>query len=209
MTTPAIRALFIALALALASGPAVAQKLYRWVDENGQVHYGDKVPPQYASQDRDVLNKQGIPVGREEGLETPAEARARIEREEREKAAKENAQRDRMLVTTYQNVEEIEMLRTLRLELVDANIQIQQQSISNLKAKLADQQKRAARFKPINTDAKAQPMPEGLMEDIERTESDLRTQEVNLQRKRDEREALNARFDAEIARYKELRDVKR
>lgn len=209
MTTALIRAWVIALGLALASGPAVAQKLYRWVDENGQVHYGDKIPPQYASQDREVLNKQGIAVGREEGEETPAEARARIEREEREKDARERAYRDRMLLTTYQNVEEIELLRLRRLELVDANIQIQEQSIANLKARLDAQQKRAARYQPINTDPKAQPLPEGLLDDIERTKSDLRTQEANLQRKRDEREAQNARFDADIARFRELRDARR
>ena len=46
MTTPVIRVVLIALGLALASGSAVAQKVYRWVDENGQDHYGDQGPPQ-------------------------------------------------------------------------------------------------------------------------------------------------------------------
>ena len=55
-------------------------KLYRWVDKNGQVHYGDKVPPKYAGQDRDVLNRQGLRVGREAGSATGEEARARAER---------------------------------------------------------------------------------------------------------------------------------
>lgn len=205
MTTPVIRVVLIALGLALASGSAVAQKVYRWVDENGQVHYGDQVPPQYANQDRDILNKQGLSVGREEGVETPAEARSRIEREEREKVAKERAQHDRMLVSTYQNVEEIELLRARRIELIDSNIEIQRQSVASLKARLAEQQKRAARFQPASTDPKAQPMPEGLADDIARTKSDLHTQEANLQKKRDEREAVNAKFDADIVRFKELR----
>ena len=208
MVIPAIRVLLIIVGLALASGPAVAQQVYRWVDENGQVHYGDRVPPQYANQDRDILNKQGVAVGRQEGLETPAEARARIEQEERQKAVQENARRDRMLVSTYQNVEEIELLRARRLELVDSNIVIQQQSVANLKARLGEQQARAARFKPVNEDPQARPMPEGLAEDIERTKSDLRTQEANLHRKQEEREALNAKFDAEIARFIELRDAR-
>jgi len=208
MTIPAFRVLLIVVGLALASGPAMAQKVYRWVDENGQVHYGDKVPPQYASQDRDILNKHGVAVGRQEGLETPAEARARIAQEERQKAEQEKAQRDRMLVSTYQNVEEIELLRARRLELVDSNIMIQQQSVANLKARLGEQQVRAARFKPINEDPQARPMPEGLAEDIERTKSDLRTQEANLHRKQEERDALNAKFDAEIVRFVELRDAR-
>jgi len=73
MKMPVMRALVPLLLLGLMSGPAVAQKLYKWVDENGQVHYGDKVPPEYANQDRDVLNKRGMAIGHEEGTETPAD----------------------------------------------------------------------------------------------------------------------------------------
>lgn len=208
MTTPFIRVLLIAMGLALASGPAVAQKVYRWVDENGQVHYGDQVPPQYASQDRDILNKQGMSIGREEGAETPAEARSRIEREEKEKVAKDKAQNDRMLLATYQNVEEIELLRARRIELIDSNITIHRQSVATLRARLDEQEKRAAAFRPANSDPKARPMPEGLADDIARTKSDLRTQEANLQKKLDEREAVNAKFDTDIVRFKELHNAR-
>jgi hypothetical protein len=60
------RILLPALLLTLAAGMADAQsqkgqkKVYRWVDKNGQVHYGDSVPAEYADQDRDVLNRQGV-----------------------------------------------------------------------------------------------------------------------------------------------------
>ena len=61
------RLLLPALLVALCAGLAHAQsgkdktKLYRWVDKDGQVHYGDSVPPEYAEQDRDILNRQGVP----------------------------------------------------------------------------------------------------------------------------------------------------
>jgi hypothetical protein len=29
-----------------------SEKLYKWVDENGIVHYGDHVPPEYAKNER-------------------------------------------------------------------------------------------------------------------------------------------------------------
>jgi hypothetical protein len=74
MKMSVLRSLLPLLLLAVASGPAVAQKLYKWVDKDGQVHYGDRIPPEYADQDRDVLNKQGLKVGSEEGAETPEEA---------------------------------------------------------------------------------------------------------------------------------------
>jgi len=77
------KVLLSAVLLALLAGAAGAQsdkqkKLYRWVDKNGQVHYGDSVPAEYSEQDRDLLNKQGVKVGREEGIITPEEAAARL-----------------------------------------------------------------------------------------------------------------------------------
>jgi len=207
MKMPAFRILLPLLALALASGPAVAQKLYRWVDKDGQVHYGDRVPPEYAEQDREVLNQRGVTVDREEGAETPEEARARTEREKVERERREREQHDRMLIATYQSVEEIEMLRHRRVELIDAQIQIQEQSLRQLRERHASQLERAARFAPRNTDPDARPMPEGLAEDMAQSESDIGTQERNLQRKRDERAALNTQFDADVARFKELRGL--
>ncbi len=206
MKTPVFRTLLVPLLLlALAAGPAAAQKLYRWVDENGQVHYGDKVPPEYADQDRDVLNKRGVAVGREEGAETPEEARARLQQEQAAQALEERAQHDRMLLQTYQNVDEIEMLRERRIDLIDSQMVIQEQSLKTLRQRHADQLERAERFAPRNTAPDAAPMPDGLAEDIARSESDIRTQERNLQKKRDERAAVNAQFDADVRRFKELR----
>jgi hypothetical protein len=208
MKMPVMRALVPLLLLGLMSGPAVAQKLYKWVDENGQVHYGDKVPPEYANQDRDVLNKRGMAIGHEEGTETPAEIRAREEQEKLAKAAQEQAQRDRMLVQTYQNVDEIEMLRARRLDQIDSQLVIQEQSLTNLRARHAEQVQRASRFQPANKDPKALPMPEGMAEDLARSESDIRTQEVNLDKRRKERAAVNEQFDADVVRYKELRGIR-
>lgn len=196
------------LLLALVSGPAAAQKLYKWVDKDGQVHYGDRIPPEYADQDRDVLNQRGLTVGREEGAETPEEARQREAREQAARTAEERAQRDRMLMSTYQNVDEIEQLRARRLDQIDAQILIQEQSLSNLKARHADQLKRASRFAPLNTDPKAPPMPEGMAGDLERAENDIRIQQVNLDKRREERAALNRQFDADVARYRELRSMR-
>jgi len=208
MKMPVLRSLLPLLVLAMASTPAAAQKLYKWVDKDGQVHYGDRIPPEYADQDRELLNQQGLSVGREEGAETPEEARAREEREKVERIAEEQAQRDRMLISTYQNVEEIEQLRARRLDQIDAQILIQEQSLTNLKARHAEQVKRADRFAPRNTAPKAPPMPEGMAEDLERAENDIRTQQLNLEKRRQERATLNRQFDADVARYKELRGMR-
>ena len=195
------------VALAVAAGPASAQKVYRWVDKNGQVHYGDKVPPEYAEQDRDVLDKSGMKVGHEQGLVTAEEARAREAEARRKAAAVEQARRDRMLLQTYQNPREIELLRVRRLDQIDAQITIQQQSLTNLKRRRDDQVRQASRYAPHSSKPGAPPLPEGLAADIERSASDISVQEANLKKLREERVAVNRRFEEDLKRFKELRRI--
>ena len=51
-----------------AAGPAQAAKVYRWVDENGQVHYSESLPPNYQDKGYDVLNQQGRIVEEDQKL---------------------------------------------------------------------------------------------------------------------------------------------
>lgn len=212
MNAWSLRILLPALLLVLLTGVAGAQsgagkKLYRWVDKNGQVHYGDSIPAEYADQDREVLNRQGVAVGKEQGTVTAEEARATAEAEKAEKEAQRRKLRDRVLLQTYQSVEEIEVLRDRRLELVDAQLTIQQQSLANLRAKHVQFEKQAARFQPRNKEPHAQPLPEGLALDLERSASDIATQQQNLDKKQKERETIRSDFEADIKRFKELKTV--
>ncbi|MGW8367567.1 MAG: DUF4124 domain-containing protein, partial [Gammaproteobacteria bacterium] len=50
------RRICIVAGLSLLVSTGYAQKLYRWVDENGRVHYGDRIPPEASGQSRDLLN---------------------------------------------------------------------------------------------------------------------------------------------------------
>lgn len=206
-----LRILSPALLLALFAGSGDAQtdktKLYRWVDKNGQVHYGDSVPPEYAEQDRDILNKQGVPIGREEGLITPEEAAAKAAADKAERDEKKRKLRDRVLLQTYQSVKELEVLRDTRLELVDAQLTIQEQSLANLRAQRAQIERMAARYSPINQNADALPLPEELALDLERSANDIDTQQANLVKRREDRESIRLNFEADIARYKELRAI--
>ena len=204
-----------ALLLALAAGPAAGaaentgkQKLYRWVDKQGQVHYGDSVPPEYAEQDRDVLNKRGIAVGREEGTITPEEAAAKAAEEKAARDEQKRKLRDRVLLQTYQSVQELEILRDNRLDLVDAQLTIQEQSLSNLRAQRAKFERSASMFAPLNPKPDAKPLPDELATDLARSASDIQTQEANLLRRREERESIRQTFEADIQRYQELKAIR-
>jgi Domain of unknown function (DUF4124) len=213
MNAWSVKLLLSAAVLALLAGSAAAQsekqkKLYRWVDKNGQVHYGDSVPAEYAEQDREVLNRQGVPVGREEGTVTPEEAAAKAVADKAARDEQKRKLRDRVLLQTYQSVQELEILRDNRLDLVDAQLTIQEQSLSNLRAQRAQIERMAARYAPANGTADAQPLPDEVAVDLERSANDIQTQEANLVRRRQERENIRQTFEADIERYKELRAVK-
>ena len=86
------RYLIIALCFLLPmAASAGSPKVYKWTDEDGNVHFGDSIPPQYAEQPKQVLNDQGVTVGRLEGRKTEQELDA--ERTARETAAAREQQR--------------------------------------------------------------------------------------------------------------------
>lgn len=185
------------------------QKLYRWVDDEGVVHYGDHVPPQYATLDRDILNDQGVAVGYEEGVVTEEEraeqARlAAIEEAERQKRV-EAARRDRVLLETYLSVEEIEHLRDRRLELLESQIKVTEQYLSNLRKRLAKLHAEAADYRPYSESLEAPDIPENLSLDLARTTASISLYEQTLTRTRDEQQKLQNAFQADIVRFRELK----
>jgi len=184
------------------------RKVYRWVDESGQVHYSNTVPPQYAQKDREVLNRQGVAVGKVEGDVTEAEARDQAEAARQLKEAAARRQRDNVLLQTYLSVQEIEMLRDRRVEILDGQIGVQSQYITSLKQKLTKLMQQSANFAPRNKSPNARPLPESIGEDMARTGTDIRTAQANLNKKRAERQALMDQFAADIQRFKELKGIK-
>jgi hypothetical protein len=200
-----------ALALPL-SGHAQKQdgpKLYRWVDENGVVQYGDRIPSKYANRDRNVLNNQGVRVGFEEGEVTPEE-RAVIAAREAEEAAKaaekaEVARRDRMLLETYLTVTDIEDLRNRRIELLESQIKVTELYLVNLRKKLVSLQDEASNYKPYTLRENAPQIPESLAVEISRTTSSINLYEQTLARTRTDQANLRRAFDGDIERFRELK----
>jgi hypothetical protein len=57
-----------ALCAALHAPPLHAAEVYRWVDEKGEVHYSESLPPDYKDKGYDVLNQEGIVVDENQTL---------------------------------------------------------------------------------------------------------------------------------------------
>jgi hypothetical protein len=201
--------LLVVAAIALPSIGSAQKKLYQWKDANGQTHYSETVPPEYASRDRNVLNNQGVHVGFEEGEITPEEAavaKAREEAAEADRKAKEEiARRDRMLLETYISVSDIEDLRNRRLELLESQIKLTDVYLNNLRKRLVDLQAEASDYKPYSTKEGAPQIPENLALDMSRTTASIALYEQTLARTRADQANLKRSFDDDIARFRELK----
>jgi Domain of unknown function (DUF4124) len=177
---------------------------YRWVDEHGVVHYGDRIPPQYVEKERAILNNQGVEVGHLDAQKSPEQV-ANETRKQQE--VLKQKQHDSFLVTTYTSVKDIEALRDVRLDQLKGQRLAAEQYVENLRSRLASLQSRAMLFKPYSSRADARQMPDDLVEDLVRAVNEMRTQSNALAAKGEEETALKAQFQADIERYRELHDV--
>jgi hypothetical protein len=177
---------------------------YKWVDEQGVVHYGDHIPPQYAQQDREVLNSQGVPVRHIEAALTPEQATA----EARKKAEVfKQRQHDSFLVSTYTSVKDIEALRDVRLDQLHGQRAAAEQYVESLRSRLGSLQSLALVYLPYSASADARRMPDDLAENLVRTLNEVRVQSAALAAKSEEEKTLRAQFDADIQRYGELHTI--
>lgn len=195
------------------SKPSQNRTMYRWRDRNGNLQTGDSIPPEYATQDVEVLNSKGVVISIREGARTPAQREAAAAKAAVEEAARravaQQRQRDQNLLATYLTVEEIQLLRDRRVDLIDSQIRVATSYLENLRARLAKLQATAASYRPYSPRADANPMPDGLAEDLVRTMNDVRTQDRNLQAKRLEMQQVRADFERDIARFKELKRLEK
>lgn len=180
-------------------------KLYKWVDEKGVVHYGDSIPPQYAKQERQILNEQGVEVGRLEAEKTDAQ---RAAEEAQRQASAASRQRDQILLTTYVSVEQIQMLRDQRLDMIEGQVKVANQYLDTLRNRLKQMHSQAQAFRPYSGNPGAGPMPDDLSKDLVRTINEIRTQERSLAGKRVEQKQMNDQFQSDIERFRQLRGIK-
>lgn len=180
---------------------------YSWVDDEGIVHYGDSIPPEYADKPKNVINEHGITVDHIRGKKTAEEIEA--ERIAAELALQKELQNraDRALLATYQSVDEIEMHRDRRIELFQAQSRVTELYLRNLDRRLAQLKEESSRFRPYSSDPSAEMIDPRLVKEIKETESTIVRHKKNLEKyQQDEREIVE-RFDGDINRFKNLKGL--
>jgi hypothetical protein len=192
----------IALVIGVTFSLPVAAKLYKWVDDKGTTHYGETIPPEFADKSRSELNNSGREIKKIE-VTTPAERKAKKQAEEQkqadEKADLEKKRHDMMLTNTYSNVKEIDLARNRSLQQVNARINNNNSQLKMANDNLLGLQKESEGYTKANKQ-----IPASLQEDLDESQARLDKLQQNLEKSLAEKAAVEARYDADKARYREL-----
>jgi len=192
----------VALVVGTTFSLPVAAKLYKWVDDDGVTHYGETIPPEYANKDRVELNKAGRVIKTEEVL-TPERRRAReqadAKKREEAKATLDQQRHDKTLINTYSSVKEIDLARRRNLQQIDARLNVINSSIKTANDNLTGLQQEAESYTKAN-----RRIPASLEEDIQDAQTRLKKLQKDMEEPQAEKAALEARYDADKARYMEL-----
>jgi hypothetical protein len=190
--------------ISLSAGTTQAGKLYKWVDDTGQVRYGDSIPPQYARKSNQTLNEQGIVVEQKAAAKTreqlAEEERKKLAAAEVERIRREKAYQDRILLDTFTNEDEMIMTRDGKVEAIEAVIRVTSGRTEKLKQRLAELKQSAA-----NLERSGKPVPKRLNDEITDARYQIEQNRHYVESRQAEQQKIREKFEADIRRFRELK----
>jgi predicted SnoaL-like aldol condensation-catalyzing enzyme len=187
---------------------AQAAKLYKWVDEEGNIRYSDRLTVEQARQRHQTLTPDGRVIETKERSLSDKE-RAEIarqkeqERIEAEKQARIQAEKDhhdRVLMMTFTNEDEILEAQQERIDVIDSVIQLLRKNIESEQEKLKNLKQRAD-TQYIN---KNKAVPGGLAQNIEYFSEKILNKQKQLELKIEEKSRIKQQYANDLIRYREL-----
>ena len=192
----------LAAALALCGAGSAAAATYKWVDDQGVVHYSDKVPPEAVSNGATVLDKQGRPTKKIEPAPTPEQVKAKAAAEEQQRALakslEDQARKDRALMQSYTTEEEIDVARNRALSTIDTQVKAAQAYSADLTRQQQNLKKKKASYGD-------KPVPIEVERELNTVDVELSRQTALIKQKTDEIAAVNAKYDTDKKRWEEIK----
>jgi len=119
---------------------------------------------------------------------------------EKDKIAREQQRRDRVLLSTYTTERDLVVARDARIEAVDSQIQLSKSIIEDASRKLDATEKRITQLKAQNKN-----VPADLYSKMEREQRSLETHERVMAGHTEKRTKVSVQFDGYIKRFNELK----
>jgi len=210
----------IFLVTGLLASTTVFAEVYRWVDENGEIHYSESLPPNFKDDGHDVLNERGIILDEDLSL-TPPPPEPEEEEAEEEKlvelprdssglprpkplyseSEKQN-KLDRLLLLRYASAEDINVQRDFEVDQVASDKKLLETGRDSLLSAYRGQIRQAA-----DRQRSGQQLDETATESI-------RQLQVRLEHNKNELDSLISRerkvredFQRQFERYRYLEEL--
>lgn len=176
--------------------------MYKWVDDQGVVHYTDRIPPESVSKGATVLDKQGRSVKTIDPAPTPEQRKAaEAEAERQREVAKVNAEqarRDRALTQSFTSEAEIDVARARAVSTMEAQLTTIGAYIADMTRRKQDLEKRKAGYG-------AKPVPPALDNELNSVNDELARQTALLTQKKEALAAVGKKYDADKQRWQEIK----
>ena len=198
MINPLLSLILIASMIALQ--PCVYAKMYRWVDKDGNIYYSDKVPPNQSKLERNILNNKGRVVGTVRAAKTQEqialEKRLEILRAEQEKIIARQKSKDKVLLSTFRNVDDLRLTLNGKLLSVDAQKRVYEKTHEHLRADLARAHKRAAQ-----AERSGKKVSQSTLKEIAQIEASIDATYLDISKVLEKRKGIEVNFEKEIERF--------
>jgi hypothetical protein len=199
----------IALALLLfAATTALAadksHQRYRWADAQGVVHFDDVLSDAAIQAGYDVIGGSGMKIRHVAPPRTAEQQKAydkaEAQKKATEKAAAVQVQQDAQMLAAYPTEQTLSDAHTAQLAMIDQYIQSTQISLQSQEKSLTDMLSHAA-----DLERTGKPIPATLSKQIELLRSNIEKQKAYIAAKQQEKIDSAAKFEAELAHYREVR----
>lgn len=191
------------LLLLLIAAPAVGQTVYKWVDEDGNVHYSQTLPPEKVQEQHDKLTAEGLLAERIERAPTPEEREAlRRELETlREEQARERRQqqKDQMFLATYPTEADVKRSFDVRRDTLQSERQTVESLIEENRQNFNDLILQAAAH-----ERRGESVPAHLGDMIATARAGLRRLGARLDEIDQKLSVLDQQLDAELQRHRRI-----
>lgn len=191
---------------------AYAGRMYKWIDENGQIRYSDRLPIEQTKKRHQMLAPDGRILQTREAstpsaqLKQEREEQKRLQQEAQKKAAEEafikskQSQSDRVLMMTFGSEAEILDARSERVAVIDSVILLLQKNIEQEHVNRENLEQTAKKFYYD----KGREVPGGLAQKLEYSLEKILAKQGQLISKTEERAKIKKQYAVDLIRYQQL-----
>ena len=173
---------------------------FRYKDDQGAIHIGYSVPPEYIDNGYDVLSENGRVVDTIPPKEVLDEqAQKMLEEAETRHQYELQRSKDEALLRYYSEPEDIEIVRQRKMQELDNFIAIQRANILSYKSRIANLQSQAA-----DLERSGQQVPQSILATIETLQENVQDAEQDIAERQQEKKEVNQAFNDDIERLKQL-----